>query len=295
MLVCCRTYYGQTAAISFTDEIQNSTGNSPDQAIEEGGTASFSWHDPITKIPKDIFGFGSEVIRTDNIKTSAALLTLTGVLVSIDRYTSEPFYRNYKSSSAIKEASNDISFLGGGEFHLVTAALLCGTGLIIGDNRTLRTGLQIIESELVCGLTVQLLKRVTGRESPQSATHPNGLFRPFPNLNEYEKNQPKYYSFPSGHISTTMAALTVITNNYPEIGWIKPAGYSLVGLIGVGLVTRGWHWLSDFPLALGIGYTFGKVITDRNLLSTGANKESQNFSVYPMYLDGPAIGINYSF
>jgi membrane-associated phospholipid phosphatase len=287
--------YSQTDSISYSQGILNSMPDSEVGPAADREISSVSWFDPITKLPKDIFSFGEEAFRPDNLKTTAALLTITGALTSIDRFTTEPFYRNYHSSPMINEASNGISYLGGGEFHIITASVFCAAGLILGDNRTIRTGLQIVEAELTCGLTVQILKRVAGRESPQSATHPNGLFRPFPNLKAYSKNESKYYSFPSGHISTSTALLTVIANNYPEAGWIKPVGYSVVGLIGVSLMTRGWHWLSDFPIALGMGYTFGKVITDRNAQNNKDKNENSKLSIYPAYLDGPAIGINYNF
>jgi hypothetical protein len=56
-----------------------------------------------------------------------------------------------------------------------------------------------------------------------------------------------------------MATVTVISENYPEVQWIRPLGYGIVGLTGVSLVNKGWHWYSDFPLAIAMGYTFGRI------------------------------------
>ena len=256
---------------------------------------NFTWHDPITKLPEDIFKFGGQVFNVNSIPTIAGLAALTGALISIDHITSEPFYKNYRSSSSSRNLSKKISFLGGGEFHLIVATIFGGAGLIFKNNRAKRTALQIVEAELACGLTVQLLKRISGRESPQSATSPRGTFRPFPNWNEYARHETKFYSFPSGHLSTSMAVLTVIADNYPEISWIKPVGYSTLGIIGIGLVARGWHWFSDFPLAIAIGYTYGKLITGRNLSNSENSQTGSQLSIFPTYINGPGLSLNYSF
>jgi hypothetical protein len=76
-------------------------------------------------------------------------------------------------------------------------------------------------------------------------------------LRSYERNQPKYYAFPSGHITTAITTITVVAENYPDVWWIRPVGYSLTGLLGVSLVNVGYHWYSDLPLGIALGYTFG--------------------------------------
>jgi hypothetical protein len=72
------------------------------------------------------------------------------------------------------------------------------------------------------------------------------------------QHQSSHYAFPSGHISTAMASLRVIFDNYPGEPWIKPLGYTLEGVLGVGVVGKGMHWYSDLPLGLALGYLFGK-------------------------------------
>ena len=258
-------------------------------------TASFSWHDPITKFPEDLFKFGVEVFNPKNIPTIAGLAVLSGALMSVDHSTSSPFYKSYQTSSSSRSVTKKISWLGGGEFHLIVASLFGGAGLVLKNDRAIRTALQIVEAELVCGLTVQLLKRVSGRESPQSATTPRGLFRPFPNWGEYARNETKFYSFPSGHLSTSMAVLTVIADNYPESSWIRPVGYTALGIIGISLAARGWHWFSDYPLAIAIGYAYGKIISGRNQLFSDDQKDKSKLSVVPTYIYGPGLSINYSF
>ncbi len=255
---------------------------------------TFNWHDPITKLPNDFYSLGKDVFNENNVGTIAGLTILTGLLISVDHETIEPFRSGYKTSPTIHKWSRNISWLGGGEFHLIMASAFGGAGLILNDNRALRTALQIVEAELATGITVQILKRISGRESPQSASHHHGLFRPFPNLKDYSQNEIKYYSFPSGHVSTSVAVLTVIADNYPEVSWIKPVGYSAIGLIGIGLVARGWHWFSDYPLAVAVGYIFGKIISGRNNLIQN-DGDNSSWSIYPDYKNGMGFGLAYHF
>ncbi len=37
----------------------------------------------------------------------------------------------------------------------------------------------------------------------------------------------------------------------------------MIGLIGLAMMNNGVHWLSDYPLALAIGYAYGKIATSR--------------------------------
>jgi membrane-associated PAP2 superfamily phosphatase len=145
--------------------------------------------------------------------------------------------------------------------HAGIIVAFAGYGLLDDDSRALRTASQAVEAYLATGLTVQLLKRITGRESPICATQSHGRWKFFPKLSTYQKNQPSYYAYPSGHICTAMATLTVIADNYPEERWIRPAGYTMIGALGVGLVAKGMHWFSDLPLGIAIGYLFGKTVS----------------------------------
>jgi len=262
--------------------------------LKKENTNTYNWHDPITKLPNDFYTFGQNVFNTNSISTIAGLTFLTGFLISVDHETIKPFRTGYKTSPTINEWSKNISWLGGGEFHLLMASAFGGVGLIFNDNRAVRTALQMVEAELATGLTVQILKRISGRESPQSATNFHGLFRPFPNMKDYSRDETKYYSFPSGHVSTSVAVLTVIADNYPEVSWIKPVGYSAIGLIGIGLVARGWHWFSDYPLAVAVGYLFGKAITGRNNLTQNVDGNS-SLLIYPDYKNGMGLGFAYHF
>jgi hypothetical protein len=200
----------------------------------------------------------------------------------------------YVESNTYKTASNLAVDMGDGRFHFLLSGLFAAYGLICDDPIALRTASDVAESVLSTGLLVQALKRVTGRESPAYASNSRWQWQFFPSIEEYQKNQPKYYSFPSGHFAAATTVLTVIANNYPEITWIRPAGYPVLGLLGMGLVSKGMHWYSDLPLGYFIGYSMGNIVApglkmhDENIsnlssLSVGPNISSKRIGLQAAY------------
>lgn len=153
-------------------------------------------------------------------------------------------------------------FLGDGITHGAIAAGFLGVGFAKHDNRALQTASQMLEGIVANGFVVQILKHASGRENPNTLTAPGGKWRFFPNQNDYAKNVAKYDAFPSGHLSTAMVTVTVISMNYPEHRWVKPLGYSLMGGLAFQMVNNGVHWYSDYPLAVGMGYLFGKIAVE---------------------------------
>jgi membrane-associated phospholipid phosphatase len=227
------------------------------------------WHSMFSQIPDDFARFGNLTVSSQSIPTIASLGLLTISLMATDRQSYRSTRHTYRESEAFHEFSDYAVALGDGRLHAGIAAAFAGYGLIAGDSRALRTASQTVEAFLATGLTVQLLKHITGRESPICATRNYGRWKFFPHPSTYEKNQASYYAYPSGHISTAMATLTVIAENYPHQTWIKPVGYTMIGALGVGLVAKGMHWYSDLPLGLALGYIFGK---------TAANPEGSEIS-----------------
>jgi membrane-associated phospholipid phosphatase len=130
---------------------------------------------------------------------------------------------------------------------------------VSSDQKALRTGFQITSAVLASGAVVQVLKHVTGRESPFVRTTATGVWKILPNQVDYHRQVPSFDAFPSGHICTTIATVVVIAENYPDVTWIRPAGYAFTTLVGLGMLSNGIHWVSDYPLGLFIGYYFGMV------------------------------------
>ena len=217
------------------------------------------FQDMLTNVPGDWWTSGKVVMESRTLPYIAGVGVTTGLLMATDKQTNGFSRRMMASSPAVSNASSAFVRLGDGKMHLALAAGFALYGLIQDDTRSIRAGSQTVEALLACGIAVQTMKRITGRESPQAATSDHGVWRFFPNLRTYQRHQTRYYSFPSGHIATTMATGTVISENYPEVSWIRPVGYSIVGCLGVSLVDVGYHWYSDLPLGIAMGYMFGMI------------------------------------
>ena len=150
-------------------------------------------------------------------------------------------------------------YLGDGWTHLAVASSFWIYGGIKKDNRALRTSSQLGEAIFSTGLVVQTMKRLTGRQSPYVATQPRGEWNFFPSYSTYQNFVPNYDAYPTGHLATAMATVTVIAENYPEYRFVRPVGYSLMGLLGYSMLNNGVHWASDYPVGIALGYAFAKI------------------------------------
>jgi len=197
-------------------------------------------------------------------------------------------------------------FLGDGWTHTSIAIGFLGFGLIKDDNRALQTASQIAEGMATTAFIIQLLKHVTGRESPFVATVDGGLWRPFPDQVEYHKHVPHYDAYPSGHLATAMMTFTVIAENYPEYKFIRPLGYTLMTILSWQMMNNGVHWASDYPLALAIGYSLaqiaiahGRVVVEIDENGIPVKQKGPKFSgrfmpvVYPQ--GGMGMGLVFQF
>jgi membrane-associated phospholipid phosphatase len=257
-----------------------------------------NWYEFITNTPSNLFGVVANTFNSDNLPAIGYISALTTALVITDAQTHSAVKTFFKNTAPLKNYGNYAVLMGDGKVEFGIGAFFALYGYAFDDNRALRTGLQCTEALISNGIMVQLLKRMTGRESPLTASSKSGSWDFFPSIKEYQQNQPKFYSFPSGHLSTAMATLTVIAENYPESKLIRPVGYSLIGLLGVGLVAKDMHWFSDFPLALVLGYEFGKIITSRNSPMEQKQESSNNvsFSFMPVFLNrGGGVNLLMSF
>ena len=150
-------------------------------------------------------------------------------------------------------------YVGDGWTHLAVASSFWIYGGIKKDNRALRTSSQLGEAIFSTGLVVQVTKRLTGRQSPYVATKPRGEWNLFPSYSTYQSFVPNYDAYPTGHLATAMATVTVIAENYPEYRFVRPVGYSLMGLLSYAMLNNGVHWASDYPVGIALGYAFAKI------------------------------------
>lgn len=218
------------------------------------------WYTMFQRIPGDWVTFANRNFREEKIPIIGGITALTAFAVWTDQPVWEASDRWYKSSKTIKNLSDFFEYLGDGKPQFGLAAAFGAFGYFAEDERALRTGSQLVQTILACGTVIQTLKHITGRESPFVSSRVNGRWVFFPSQVDYHRNVPYYDAFPSGHIATATATLTVIMENYPEWKpWLKPLSYFLIAGIGVGLSNTGIHWWSDFPLGIALGYEFGMI------------------------------------
>jgi len=241
-----------------------------------------------TNIPKDFAGFTKQSFQRKNLLPIAIIAGSTAILYLADQnitynlqdYSEDHWVSSKESFSPIlkikiggkqtnigklpRNINTAFYDLGQGSCSMLIAAGFFITGEIKKDNRALQTANQLVEAFIALGGSTQLLKYATGRENPSDATASRGRWRPFPSWSNFQSNKTKYDAFPSGHLATFVSTVAIISENYPEIKWIKPVGYSIVGLIGLSMINNGVHWASDFPLGVALGYGFGKFISRKS-------------------------------
>ena len=241
----------------------------------------------ITNIPKDVAGFTKQSFQKQNLKNLAIVAGSTAILILADQAITNSVQINFNNAgihgtenfSPIvqlnfggkktnfgklpKNINTAIYNLGQGSFSMMFAAGFFILGKVKKDNRALQTASQLTESFIALGAVTQLIKYSTGRENPSDATVKGGRWQPFPSWKNFQNNKPKYDAFPSGHLATFVSTVTIIGENYPEIKWIKPVGYTISGLIGLSMINNGVHWAGDLPLGFALGYGFGKFITKK--------------------------------
>ncbi len=247
-----------------------------------------AWHAMVTDLPGDWAAVPATVMQPSGLKTIAGLGVLTAALLRSDgrsyRATKDFLRRNPFAQRTCDAAV----YAGDGRVHFAVAAAFGIAGFVMDDDRALRTASQTVEALLVTGMTVQVMKRMTGRESPQAAIRGGGSWHWFPSVLEYGHHQARYYAFPSGHIATTMSTVTVIAANYPEAPWIRPLGFGIAGLLGASLVGVNYHWYSDLPLGIALGYTFGSIVSCHDGHDSGATGGPFGNALSIVPVTGPA-------
>ncbi len=247
--------------------------------------------DFVTKVPKDMWGYCKYSFNKKSIPGILAIALTSAILINNDQaitdgtqqfcdnihLTRNSSYNNVFAPKLQGQHVNIISIPQNLNTALYTLgqgypALLLGGGIFYygirnHDIRAVSTASQLTESFIAMGIATQVVKRITGRETPIRSTQAGGKWSPFHPFMDYQKNTPKYDAFPSGHLATIICAVTVLAENYPEKKWIKPVGYTLGALVAFSMLNNGVHWAGDYPLAFGIGYGFGKVVaaTSRKL------------------------------
>lgn len=273
-------------------------------------------------IPSDIIGLGKFAIQKENLKWDALALGSTLALMPYDQkilndasslghriggWDASSHYTRLAGIELLPTSiSSGVYYLGNGN----TTLLLSGMFYAIAkcnqnDYRALNTSNELVEVLLSVGVTTQIIKRVSGRQSPNPAIadgNDGGAWRPFPSFAAYQSFTPNYDAMPSGHMATFMATLTVIATNYPEIKWIKPVGYSLGSVLAFNMLSGKVHWASDYPIAILMGYVMGKNIANRRIVKkekiTGMEVKKTNYKTsytFNKYNNFSVVGATITF
>lgn len=253
--------------------------------------------DCITKIPKDLVGTFHKMGEPENLVALGVSVLTTAVLIPSDQtileksrnlgeklgLKSEAIYNNFGPLSNIPpNATSGIYLVGNGTTPILLSIGFATYGLIKNDYRSLNTASGLIESLAVSGVFSQTIKRVSGRQSPAPALadgYPGGDWNPFPSFSAFAKHTPNYDAFPSGHMMTATSALYVIMGNYPEVKWIKPVGFTLIGVLGFEMIQANVHWASDYPIAMVMGYIIGKNIANSKMTKSKQNLTDKKYKI----------------
>ena len=269
----------------------------------------------LTSFPRDIQEYGKLTFRKEKINEWLVISALTGIMIVYDEpliveaqkigtkfnltnedNTTEFFSIFDQPIRFPTDLGSSLYFIGDGILHLGIASSFYTYGKFTDDNRAMQTGSQVAQAMASAGFLTQVVKHITGRVSPfRSDDGHTDKWTPFPNQIEYHKHVSTYDAFPSGHMAVCMATVTVIAENYSEIKWIRPMGYSAMTLLGFQMMNNGVHWVSDHPLSIAMGYYLGKIAVEngRKKISDG---DKSNLSIKPMINTNlTGITINYSF
>jgi len=273
--------------------------------------------DMFAYIPKDMRDFGHSVAHIQNKDALITTVASTIILLKADQNLTNEAVRfannigltqKYKYGFigpfevAPKDLNSAIYLTGNVFFVSVLSGSFLTYGKIKNNYRALNTSSELMEGLFSVALVTQSLKRITGRQSALKANVPGGKWQFFPNLKTYQNNRAYYDSYPSGHVATLMTTITILSSNYPEKKWIKPVGYSMLGILAFDMMQSEVHWASDYPLAVAIGYIIGKNVVNRRIKklknTTTLSKKKSNYKTHFTFALQPnykAIGLSLTF
>lgn len=290
----------------YLNSINGQKSNDSIQTFKISETLEYNYKRPkffdiFRYIPNDLAEFGKFTVQKENLLWTGLAIGSTAAIIPFDQKLTDNAselgegigwdkdHSYGKVANVLRIIPNDINsavyYIGNGGTTMLLSGAFYAIGKIGNDYRALNTSNELIEVLLSVGVVTQTIKRITGRQSPSAAIrdgNPGGHWTPFASFNAYQSKTPDYDAMPSGHVATFMATLTVISTNYPEIKWIKPVGYSLLGILAFEMTSSKVHWVSDYPLAFLIGYVIGKNAANRRI-SKVKKIDSNGMVIKPMF------------
>lgn len=226
-----------------------------------------------------LFERATNLDNTDLIY-SAAFVLGTAASFSLDKELKNVSARN--QNSAMNSITDVGEIYGTGLYSVLISAGLFTTGLITDNKKVTNTGRILAEALIVSGITVQIIKIVSGRSRP--------FLDEGPFMFDLFKTDNPHNSFPSGHTVVAFATSSVlaasIKNTYASI-----ALYSLAGLTAYQRIYSNNHWFSDTVLAAIIGTVVGNTLVKIN--DEKFDEKSENkLSIQPTFNQ---FGVNLNF
>ena len=238
----------------------------------------------VTNLPEDLWLMAKSPFRRQNVPVLSIVAGSSAILIWQDQHLINAAMQlgknihldpstEFKIAFKVKDTKiikiprnlNTVLYqMGEGGTSMIIAGGLYIYGKIGHSNRSLQVASDLTETFFSMGIATQLLKRSFGRQSPFAETRPGGTWHPFPAFRDYQHNTSNYDGFPSGHLATMMATVTVLAENYPEKRWIWPVGYSIMAMTSFAMMNTEVHWAGDYPLALALGYVAGRVTVHRH-------------------------------
>ena len=191
--------------------------------------------------------------RSDWIKASL----IAGITAGL--YTQDQKIQNWvqeNRSSVSDKISKFVKPFGDGRYTLPGLGALYLYGHFFEDEKAQRTALLSLESFVVSGLFIQIMKFVGHRHRPSSGD-------PY-NIWDGPSFSTSNLSFPSGHSSSAFAIATVIASEYRDKAFIPPLAYGIATLTALSRVNDNAHWASDVFFGAVIGYFTAKAIIAQN-------------------------------
>jgi hypothetical protein len=182
-------------------------------------------------------------------KSIAVLLIIVVCLYTQDDHI-QRWVQGHKNNTT-DHISNGVKKMG--DFSVLTFVGLGLYGYIAGDGKAVATFLLGMESFIITGVFVEVLKRSTGRSRPNTGD-PHDTWSG-PNIS----GQTEHMSFPSGDVSSAFSVASVVASEYSNVV-VPPLVYTAATLIAFSRVHNNAHWSSDAFVGAAIGYFTGKVI-----------------------------------
>jgi hypothetical protein len=212
-------------------------------------------------------------------------VAVTGVAVGLydNDAKIQKWVQDHKTTTS-GNIGDDVTLAGNGALTVPIVGGMYLYGYLADDGKMRKTSLLSVESFVLTGVFVQILKHATGRHRPDTGDGPGAWDGP--RIHNTGANM----SFPSGHGSSAFAVASVIASEYDNI-IVPTLAYGVATITALNRISHNAHWSSDTLVGSAIGYFTGKAV----VASHRGGREGR-LSLAPMVIgDNVGMGITYKF